>query len=126
MRLVDRGLSLPRRDLSERNVSWLTPSRQVLEPYSKKPGRYVSYHTRHGSFAQCVIVVVIGGHIFRSFVPFVEKGLRGNVLRTYSADPADGVVLTIRHTHWRSAIEADQNVRSLGGRGRSGRKACRK
>src|ERR1700722_14363396 len=58
------------------------------------------------NFAQCVIVVVIGGHIIWSFVLFVEKGLRGNVLRTYSADPADGVVLTIRHTRWRSALEA--------------------
>jgi len=58
-------------------------------------------------------------------VLFVEKGLRGNVLRTYSADPADGIVLTIRHTHWRSAIEANQTVRSLGGRGGSGRKAYR-
>ena len=77
------------------------------------------------NFAQCVIVVVIGRHIFRSFVLFVEKSLRGNVLRTYGADPADGVVLTIRHTHWRSAIEAGQNVRSSGGRGGSGRKACR-
>ena len=42
---------------------------------------------------------------------FVEKSLRGNVLRTYSADPADSVVLRIRHTHWRSIMEAGQDVK---------------
>jgi hypothetical protein len=45
--------------------------------------------------AQCVIVVVIGGHIFRSLVLFVEKSLRGNILRTYGAYLADGVVVRI-------------------------------
>ena len=28
---------------------------------------------------------------------FVKKGLRSNELRTYGADPADGVVVLIRH-----------------------------
>jgi hypothetical protein len=49
------------------------------------------------NLAQGVVIVVIGRDIFGSFMLLVEECLRGNVFRAYGTDPADGVVIRIRH-----------------------------
>jgi hypothetical protein len=69
------------------------------------------------NFAQGLIVVVIGRHIFRLFVLLVEKGLRGNIFRTDGGDPADCVIFRIRHNYFQDNVEAGQAGRPLGGRG---------
>lgn len=42
--------------------------------------------------AQGVIVIVIGGYIIWTFMPFIEKDLRGNIFRIQGTNPADYIV----------------------------------
>jgi hypothetical protein len=44
---------------------------------------------------------------FRSFVLIVEKFLCGNMLRFYCADPADGIVLRVRHADRQGIVASE-------------------
>src|SRR5450755_2676341 len=56
--------------------------------------------------AQCVIVVVMSGHILWAFVLFVEENSCGNALGADCTYPADSVILRIGHPHRRNTMEA--------------------
>ena len=66
------------------------------------------------NFTQGIVIVVIWGDIFGSFVLFVKKGLRRNILRTYGAYPANSIVVRVRHARSRENVTKGQaDVRAI-------------
>ncbi|KAM0316631.1 hypothetical protein ACHAPQ_011251 [Fusarium lateritium] len=59
--------------------------------------------------AQCVVVGIVSGHKLGFFMLFVEKELRSKVLGCNGADPADRVLLGIRHDR-RSMTSEEEDV----------------